>query len=146
MSGASAQRPQQQQGRAVLPPSTLSSLGMWQAETWPLGGALTAFLPYHQITANEQSDFWLLKLLCADKHISAKDHSFKTQVSCFAKHLERAETKAGLEFLVHSQFLNILTPPPPAVINKMKVKDFESSFGPTKIILIFSILELLISN
>lgn len=83
----------------------------------------------------------------ADKHISAKDHLFKTQVSCFAKHLERAETKVGLEVLVHSKFLNIfLFFPHHAVINKIKVEDFESSFDPGKIILIFSMLELLTSN
>lgn len=45
MTGASAQHPQQQQGRAALTPSALSLLAMWQAETWPLGGALTAIFP-----------------------------------------------------------------------------------------------------
>lgn len=86
--------------------------------------------------------------MCAPKHISAKNHLFKAQVSCFAKHLETAETKVDLEFLVHSPFLNIflILPLPHAVINKMKVGDFESTFDPSKIILIFSMVELVISN
>lgn len=66
-------------------------------------------------------------------------------MSCFAKHLETAETEVGLEFLVHNQFLNIFGFCPHAVINKMEVDDFESSFDPKQIILIFSRFELLIS-
>lgn len=76
-----------------LPTSTTYLLRV-QAEAWPLRGALTQ----HQITANELSDFWLLKLVCAAEHIWAKDRLLETQVNCFAKHPETAKTKVGLEF------------------------------------------------
>lgn len=83
--------------------------------------------------------------MCAVKYISAKDNLFKTQVSSFAKHLETTETKVGLEILV-CNFSKVFSFFPHAFINKMKVEDFESSFEPSKITLIFSVLELLISN
>lgn len=69
----------------------------------------SAVIPQHHVTVNELSDFCLLKLVCAEQHIWAKDHLTETQVNCFAKHPQIAKVRLG--FLVQKAISQLFPHP-----------------------------------